>query len=314
MNGILPRPLGGTVEGLLLEPAAISMVSRMGEGTRFGLCAFSSDWGRVYPVGVLARLVAVRPKEVYLSTLAQRRMGLLARVEAGPMIKARHFGWDDHFMVGRGFEEVDPESLRARDYPVLVGFGWRPTGGFTEPRSDRDIQVTINGIDLEDGSPLSVSGNLGRLVALEQAHTIEHAIIRSLQQFGLCTPRTLGESIRRETSELKATVELGMQQQLPEVFGVTAGGQCGNPLTNLAHFYLAREVTQNLREGNSVPRALADARRRTLSLLAQDLELNTTPGLRALQGMKKGMMHDDSRPPAALLHKILKRFPPGPWA
>ena len=50
-----------------------------------------------------------------------------------------------------------------------------------------------------------------------------------------------------------------------------------------------------------------------MSQLTEDLGLTTEPGLRALQGLKKGMKHDDSPLSLELCKKILGRFPLEPW-
>ncbi|MCL4423937.1 MAG: hypothetical protein M1553_00455, partial [Firmicutes bacterium] len=147
----------------------------------------------------------------------------------------------------------------------------------------------------------------------EQAHTLEHSIIRSLQQNGICTQKTLTVSMKRETDELKQSVEMAYRYQRPEFFGVTSSGSCGNPLSNLAQFHLVGELVEKLKEGASLFESLEVARRKTLSKLSGELELSTQKGLRCLQGLKKGMFHDDTVLGKDLLRRVLGRFPFSPW-
>ncbi len=188
-----------------------------------------------------------------------------------------------------------------------------PAGGFTEFRDRTDIPVTIYGTDLETGQAVSIRANVGGLVTQEQAHTVEHGIIRALHTYGLCTARTLLDSIARETDELKQSVELGLRFALPEVLGRTATGACGNPMTNLAQFFLAREFIDNVAAGKSLPRSLHDARQRTMSHLTGDLGITMDRGLRALQGLKKGMSHDDTRLRVETGKRVIGKFPLDPW-
>jgi hypothetical protein len=216
------------------------------------------------------------------------------------------------FIMAEGLETQDFRRLRS-DYPVVSGAGWAPQGGFTEFRSLGDIPVTLYGNDIERGVAVSLTGNLKGLVSLEAAHTIEHAMIRSLRAYGLCTARTLQEAMREETAELTWSVEKSMQYALPEVLGNTQAGVCGNPMTNMAHFYMFQELSEQARENGAGERALQQARRAVMSRLTGDLGLTTEPGLRALQGLKKGMRHDDSPLSLDLCKKILGRFPLEPW-
>ena len=154
--------------------------------------------------------------------------------------------------------------------------------------------MTIYGIDLETSREVSITANLGGLVGKEQAHTIEHAIIRALSTYGLCTPRTMMESLVKETTELKQSLEFSIRHTMPEALGITASGICGNPLTNMAQFYLAQEFVDNIKAGKKLNDSLANARRATMSQLTSDMGLTMQQGLRTLQGLKKGMSHDDS--------------------
>jgi len=100
---------------------------------------------------------------------------------------------------------------------------------------------------------------------------------------------------------------------MPEVLGNTHAGACGNPMTNMAQFYMFQELTEQLGESGGGDYELSKVRRTVMSRLTGDLGLTTEPGLRALQGLKKGMRHDDSPLSQELCKKILGRFPMGPW-
>ena len=102
-------------------------------------------------------------------------------------------------------------------------------GGFTEFRSLGDIPVTLYGNDIEQNMRVSMTGNLKGIVSLEAAHTVEHAMLRSLRTYGMCTARTLQTSMREETEELAWSVEKSMRFALPEALGNTRAGACGNP-------------------------------------------------------------------------------------
>lgn len=188
-----------------------------------------------------------------------------------------------------------------------------PAGGYTEFRSKTDIPVTLYGTDLESGKEVSIKANLGGLVEQEHAHTIEHAVIRALKTYGLCTAKTLLEAMTKETAELKHSVETSIKYNLPEVLGLTASGACGNPMTSLAQFYLAQTFVSNVAAGNSLTESLTKARRATMSKLTQDLELTMQPGVRVLQGLKKGMSHDDTPLKIEICKKVIGRFPSDPW-
>jgi hypothetical protein len=88
---------------------------------------------------------------------------------------------------------------------------------------------------------------------------------------------------------------------------------CGNPLTGLAKFYLADELRKQLENGAGLTRSVEKARLSALSKVADDLGLSTRQGIRVLEGLKRGMLHDDSTLSDATLKKILKRFPLSPW-
>ena len=100
---------------------------------------------------------------------------------------------------------------------------------------------------------------------------------------------------------------------MPEVLGQTQAGACGNPMTNLAQFYMFQELSDQLKTGDKTSFSLDKARRSVMSRLTGEMGLTTTPGIRALQGLKKGMRHDDSPLSLELCKKVLKRFPLEPW-
>jgi len=313
-NALLPRPDGGVVRGMFVDPAMARVLKRVGEGGAVFLCPFvaGADGGGLYPVGVVARLEGLWREEVFCGP-AERRAVVLARVRGVGRARARGFAIMERLLVATAVEPLDLDDLREGGYPTICGAGWRATSGRTDMRSVDDLVVTIHGVDLEGGDDVALQSNLGRLLEPEQAHTVEHAIIRSLQQYALCTPKTLISCIAEETDELKDSLDLGFRRRLPEVFGITNSGACGNPLTNLAQFYLAQEIVGSLADGQSLRWSVHEARRKTLSRLAADLEFTTQAGLRTLQGLKKGMMHDDTAPSPRHAAAILKRFPATPW-
>jgi len=311
-NGLMPRPGGGRLTGVFLLEQGGELLSRLGAGRNVLICPWVATDEALYPAGVVARVLNVWPQTA--ANVAGQEISLLMAVLEGQ----GHARWHtlqavDGFVASPDVEALSLKSMR-KDYPAISGAGWLPAGGFTEFRDESDIPVTIYGSDLETGQTVKIAANLGGLVAREQAHTIEHGIIRALRTYGLCTPRTLLDAIGRETRELKLSVEFGMRFALPEIFGRTATGACGNPMSKLAQFYLAREFLDNVAAGKSLPRSLAEARRRTMSQLTGDLGLTTRQGLRALQVLKKGMSHDDTPLKPDIVKKVLGRFPAEPWA
>jgi hypothetical protein len=50
-----------------------------------------------------------------------------------------------------------------------------------------------------------------------------------------------------------------------------------------------------------------------MSQLTQDIGLTTQPGIRAAQGMKRGMNHDDTPLSLETAKKVIARFPLSPW-
>lgn len=314
VNGVLPRPDGGSVRGLFMDPHTAEQLDDAGEGGNVFLCPFVPVEATLYPVGVLSSIEQLWQEQVhYPGRDPERGVALFARVSGRALARARGYALEGRRLYVTELELVDPDELRSRGYPVICGAGWQAAGGETEMKAGEDLPVRIYGVDLEDGNQVFLEGNLGGVVTPEVAHTVEHAIIRSLRQYALCTPKTLARAMAGEARELKDSIEMGIELQRPEIFGVTSTGACGNPLTNLAQFYLAEGILNGLSRGQSLAWSLDDARRRTLSRLTQDLELSATRGLRALQGLKFGMRHDDTCLPEGILKKVISRFPPSPW-
>ncbi|MCX7970513.1 MAG: hypothetical protein N3A57_02990 [Negativicutes bacterium] len=310
-NGVLPRPNGGRIIGAFAGDTPYPVMKNLIPGGDIVLCPWVAAEGRLFPVGVLTRVVRVWEAE------GQDEQGgsvplLMAQLE-GVAHGRWHRPYNQRGVIwAASVEQVSFAAVR-HNYPVISGAGWMPEGGYTEFRSQWDLPVTIYGYDLMDGSPLKISGNLGRLVSQEQAHTIEHAIIRALTTYGLCTAKTLAAALAAETDELKHSLELGFRFALPEVLGQTSTGACGNQMTQLAQLYMHQEIIDSIDRGQSLPQAVGNARRRTMSQLTSQLGLTSRAGLRVLQGLKKGMSHDDTPIKLEVGKRIIKRFPLSPW-
>lgn len=281
------------------------------QGENVFVCPLIPANGSLYRIGVVAKVVDIRRQLVDIA--GHEPVPFLSMLIEG----IAHARWDTlstdrGLVMAEGLDIQDFRRMR-NEYPVVSGAGWVPQGGFTEFRSLGDIPVTVYGSDIERNVAVSLTGNLKGLVSLEAAHTIEHAMIRSLRTYGLCTVRTLQEAMRAETDELTWSVEKSMRYAMPEVLGNTHAGACGNPMTNMAQFYMFQELTEQLGESGGGDYELSKVRRTVMSRLTGDLGLTTEPGLRALQGLKKGMRHDDSPLSQELCKKILGRFPMGPW-
>lgn len=327
LNGLLPRPGGGRIKGAFLDELSKSLLESIGVGGVVFLCPYAKDRGTLYPAGVTGRIDKLWYQDVFVtlpSTLYGRGANvggmrkvecLFADISGEERARARRFQlYPPMVVVAEDVTELDLSELRSRGYPCIDGAGWRALGGHTEAKGLGDLPVTIYGNDLEKGTGIGVTGNVGDDIGLEQAHTVEHGIIRSLSQYGLCTPRNLKVSIQMESAELKESLDAGFAFRMPEVFGVTSGGVCGNPLTNLAHVYLTREIVKGLGRGESLFDSYDHARNRTLSKLADDLEITTSAGLRIMQGLKRGMLHEDTILSTRRLVKVLDRFPQNPWS
>ncbi len=310
-NGVLPRPDGGRIAGVFLEDTTGKMLAEIGVGRDILVCPWIADEQNLYPVGVVTRIVDVK-RQMLVDEAGVETNCLTVVMEGQVHARWHSLQTKDRYVISSDIEAVDFLKMR-KEYPVISGAGWLPQGGYTEFRGPMDITVTIYGTDLQTGREIGMAANLGGLVEKEQAHTIEHAMIRALSAYGLCTPRTMMESLVKETDELKQSLELSIRYTMPEVLGITAGGACGNPLTNLAKFYLAQEFVDNIKAGKKLNESLVSARRTTMSQLATDMGLTMQQGLRAAQGLKKGMSHDDTVLKMAIYKKVIRRFPFEPW-
>lgn len=311
INGVLPRPKGGILQGVFLDPFFSKILTSAGIGGHIFIFPLSLDEKSFYPVGILARI-----EDMWMDKLLpeDNTKALFARVLGRERCKAKKFVFTSEGLFAKGVERLDIHELRSSGYPVISGAGWHPTGGYTTFGSNKkDVQVTIYGFDLETGRDVGIIGHLGEEVAPEKAHTVEHAIIRSLKNYAFCTPKTLRESIERETEELKWSVEIGLAKKLPEVFGVTRSGICGNPLTHMASYYLTEEFQNQIDSGENIITSLDNARNKTLSKLTNEMGISTQRGKRKLQGLKKGMFHDDTPEEMKVLKRVLNEFPIDPW-
>lgn len=310
-NGILPRPHGGRITGMFILEQGGQMLKDVGIGRDVLVCPWVTDNETLYPIGVIARLRDISAKTA-VSDDGTELSVMMAELEGRDSARWHAMKTIGSYLFSPEVEVIDFKKMR-KEYPSISGAGWVPDGGYTEFRSKADIPVTLYGTDLENGQKVSVKANLGGLVSQEHAHTIEHAMIRALKTYGLCTARTLIESISKETTELKRSVEASIKYNLPEVLGITASGACGNPMTNLARFYLAQNFVDNVAAGKSLAESLTRARNSAMSKLTGDLGLTMQPGLRVLQGLKKGMSHDDTPIKVEICKKVIGRFPFDPW-
>ncbi len=313
VNGVLPRPDGGEVKGIFLDTVTARLLQKLGGRNPVLLLPYVAGEGRLYPSGVAVRTGRMWVEEVYLGAPDRRVAALFALVQGMGRYRATTFHYDSRVLVAERAEPLDLGRLHAEGYPCIEGAGWHAVEGRTLMKGLDDLPVSIYGVDYESGARLEISANLGGLLSPERAHTVEHGIIRALNQYGLCSPLTLAAAIARETSELRASVEVGYRFRAPQVFGVTASGACGNPLTNLAQFHLAREIVRGVERGDSLFESVEQARNRALSRITQELELDTSAGMRVVQGLKKGMLHDDTPLDPGSLVKVLRRFPASPW-
>lgn len=312
VNAMLPRPQGGNMNGIVLDSYSAMVLARNGPGKSLFLCPWDGRANQPYHVGVVAYCKDLHVQTCMNEQNRESRL-LYVQLEGQERAKVQAFIKKRGIIYGDAIDYIDLKGMRA-NYPVLCGAGWRATGGFTECNSYQDIRIVIQGIVYENGSAVEISGNIGGLASDQQAHTIEHAIIRSLNYYGLCTAKTLLRSMEEETSELKQSVEWGMKFARPELFGLTESGACGNPLTNAAQIYMTEEFSSALGEGQSVFASVEQARRKAMSRLTTELELTMQEGLRVLQGLKKGMFHDDTPLSLDKGKRILNRFPISPWA
>ncbi|WP_312339756.1 hypothetical protein [Anaerospora hongkongensis] len=310
-NGVLPRPQGGRITGMFVVEQGGQMLADIGVGNDIVACPWVVDEQALYPVGVVSRIADLAENRITDAAGADIPV-LIAVLEGREHVRWHNLKQAGHNVYTDELEELDWRFMR-KEYPVVSGAGWMPEGGYTEFRDSMDIPVTVYGKDLQTGQEVSITANLGGLVTQEQAHTIEHAMIRSLRTYCLCTPRTLADSIVQETDELKKSLDFSIRYSMPETLGLTASGACGNAMTNMAQIYLAHDFVQNLEAGKSLNDSLAKARKTTMSQLTQDLGLTMQSGLRVLQGLKKGMSHDDTRLRLEIYKKVIRRFPISPW-
>ncbi|SCM81862.1 hypothetical protein SPX_03700 [Sporomusa paucivorans] len=310
-NGVLPRAQGGTITGMFIIENGGQLLLDVGVGKEILICPWIVEEQGLYPVGVIVRIMNIWNHAVVDETGVETPV-LMAKLEGRGHARWHTLRTAGSYIYSDNVEQLNLKKLR-QEYPSISGAGWAPQGGYTEFRDKSDIPVTLYGNDLETGRQVSITANLGGLVELEQAHTIEHSVIRALQTYGLCTPRTLIAAMSRETDELKKSVEFSIKHTLPEALGLTASGACGNPMTNLAQVYLAQEFVSNIEAGKSLNESLDKARRSTMSQLTDDIGLTMNQGIRVLQGLKKGMVHDDTILKLQTYKKVISRFPFEPW-
>lgn len=316
-NGVLPRPEGGVVTGIFVNPYAASVLQEAGPEADILLCPYSVARGKLYPVGVMVSVQEAWMQPVYLGGPAgpyRKVTALFARVSGRGRYRAGSFSRRGRTVLASRLDAVDVAALRGQGYPVLDGAGWQALGGHTSFQGADDVLVTLEGVEYESGRRVQLTGNVGGIIPPDQAHTVEHGIIRALAQYALCTPRLLRETFAQEGRELEQSLDVGFRLRLPEVFGVTRTGACGNPLSDLAHFYLARELVERLAEGEPFPRSLEAARNVTLSRLVEDLDLTDRAPFRVPRALKHGMFHDDTLPDLTTLKRVLARFPASPWS
>lgn len=313
VNAVLPYHAGGTVVSVFLDQRSAMAVQTAGIGGSVLVLPYIPERNQLYKLGVLARIEELWVDRVFLNSPCNLSYALFARLLGRGRYSATRLGVVDGFIMAEA-KPVDLDAYRAKGYPSIDGSGWQAVGGDTELKGISDLPVRLYGYDLRDGREVEIVGNLGGLVTPEAAHTIEHAIIRSLHKYAICTARTLAECIEEEGRELRASIDAGFRYKRPEVFGVTSTGMCGNPLTNLAQVYLMEELMQNLEEGQGFEDGLEDARLKTLSRVTSDLEISTSPFLRIGQALKRGMSHEDNRLSQSLLRRVVACFPPNPWS
>lgn len=309
LNGIMPRPGGGVFAGGFFNVVQGSFLET---GLAVFVCPLILPQGSLYRIGVLAKVTrTIQPQSNDMGPLNQP--GLVIEMEGLTHARWSRISFSQGQLWVDEMQAVDFRQNRS-EYPVVSGAGWVPRGGFTEFKNCSDIPVTIYGSDLQNQTPVEMTANLKGLVSLETAHTVEHAMIRSLKTYGLCSARTLKESMRQETEELTWSVEKSMQYALPELLGQTQSGSCGNPMTYLAHFYMVQELSEQIKQDSISDFSFERMRKSVMSRLTSELGLTTDPAFRALQGLKKGMYHDDRPLDLALCKNILERFPLEPWS
>ena len=122
--------------------------------------------------------------------------------------------------------------------------------GYTEPRSKKDITVTIYGSDYQ-GNEVQIQGQLGHYYSRKSPYL--SIPLFALQEYGLCTIKNLAWAMRGGGGT-KDSISWGLIK-LPEILGQTRSGYCGNPMT-LGHF-TRQELSHLLNEGQTLPVALS---------------------------------------------------------
>ncbi|NLG86847.1 MAG: hypothetical protein GX489_06485, partial [Firmicutes bacterium] len=226
-NGVLPRP-GSSIQGLFLDDFSLRTLSFLGPEAIAFLVPLVQNGEMLYPAGMLVRIDDLNKAQAVNPITWNSEEVLVASLSGTVHAWARRFVVERGFIVAESVQELDLMELRNQGQPVISGAGWQPQGGYTEPRSKKDITITIYGKDY-DGNYVQIKGQVGGIVTPEKAHTIEHSIIRALQEYGLCTPKNLAWAMQNETEELKNSISWGLHFKLPEILGQTRSGYCGNP-------------------------------------------------------------------------------------
>ena len=311
-NGVFPAPYREPITGMFVLEYDKRILRKIGLKRDILLCSayFNPDF-QVYPVGIVTRINDLWEKEIFDEELRIQK-ALMVSFEGRAFARWHTLKKGNAYLYSDKIEILNFRKTRA-EYPVISGAGWQATGGYTEIEDEQNIRVTIYGKSLPAGEDVSITAKLGLLVKKEQAHTIEHSIIRALNTYAFCTPRTLIESMGKETKELKQSVEFSMKYAMPEVLGITQSGVCGNPMTSMAQRYLTEGFYDNLKSGKSLDESLIKARKSTMSQLTSNMDITTKKELRGLQGLKRGMAHDDTFLKVQTYKKIISKFPFSPW-
>lgn len=311
-NGVMPFAEGGSIVGVFMPKEGGASIVRAGVGKELLICPWLEKSEKIYPVGVLTAIRDIWFEQAVYES-GETTPVILAQLEGRGFARWHNLRSEKGTIHSDKVEKLNILTDRLK-YPVLSGAGWVAEGGQTEFKGKNDIPVTVYGYDIESGAEVEISANLGGIVSEEHAHTIEHGIIRALNVYGLCTPKTLIEAMAEETSELKQTMEIGIRFTLPEILGATSTGQCGNQMTNIAQFYLNKEFISNLNQGKDVLSSVEQARKAAMSHVVDDIGLTMQKGLRVLQGLKLGMSHDDTPISVETAKRVIARFPFDPWS
>ncbi|HHY71406.1 MAG TPA: hypothetical protein GX519_07170, partial [Thermoanaerobacterales bacterium] len=104
VNGVLPRPDGGVLQGIFLDPFFANMLLSAGVGNNILLFPLSSDDQGPYPVGVLARI-----EDLWVDKTSQGggTKALFARVIGRERYKARSFSLANEGLFALDLERVD---------------------------------------------------------------------------------------------------------------------------------------------------------------------------------------------------------------